>query len=394
MEQPPAVHMFRRHGKVVGRMHSKTIVISINSAWNVFNFRKDLIGALQREGWRVVALAPDDGYGERIAELGAEFIPLPMDQSGVSPLKDLQLLARYRSILARIRPDAFLGYTIKPNVYGSLAAHSLGIGVINNISGLGTAFIREGLLTRIAAFLYRRALRRSAVVFFQNGEDRDLFVARRMVRADQARLLPGSGIDPAHFAPCSDRPEDGTFRFLLIGRMLWDKGLGEYVEAARLVRRQYPQARFLLLGPTDAANRTAVSQAEIDAWVAEGVVEHIPACDDVRPHIAAADCVVLPSYREGLPRSLLEAAAMAKPLIATDVPGCRDVVRHGENGLLCAVRSAPALADAMVTMIQLGSEQLRSMGLKGRALAERDFDQQVVLQRYVEAIRLLDAPKR
>src|SRR5262249_7163405 len=154
-----------------------------------------------------------------------------------------------------------------PNVYGSLAAQSLGIGVINNISGLGTAFIREGLLTRIAIALYRTALRRSAVVFFQNSTDRDLFIQWGMVRQDQARLLPGSGIDAQHSAPLPPRAEDGEFRFLLIGRMLWDKGVGEYVEAARRMRERHPRSRFQLLGAADAANRTAVSRAQIESWV-------------------------------------------------------------------------------------------------------------------------------
>ena len=368
-------------------MHSTSIVISINSAWNIYNFRKDLILALQREGWKVIALAPEDEYSRRLIDLGVEFAPLPIDQRGISPIKDLLLLARYRAALARLRPAAFLGYTIKPNIWGSLAAHSLGIPVINNISGLGTAFIRNGLLTRIAIALYRVALRRSPVVFFQNRTDRDLFVDKHMVRVDQARLLPGSGIDPGHFQPGPGRSEDGEFHFLLIGRMLRDKGVGEYVEAASRVRERHPSARFFLLGAADAANRTAISRAQVDAWVAQGLVGYLPACDDVRPHIAAADCIVLPSYREGLPRSLLEAAAMARPIIATDVPGCRDVVRHGENGLLCSVQSAGSLADAMVAMLNSSAEQRRAMGMDGRRMVEREFDQQIVIDRYIEAIR-------
>ena len=368
-------------------MTSHKIVISINSAWNIFNFRRDLVIALREAGHHVIALAPEDAYSAALVELGAEFVPIAIDQSGISPFADLLLLARYRSALGRIRPDLFLGYTIKPNIYGSLAAHSLGIPVINNISGLGTAFIRGGVLAHIAIILYRTALRRSSTVFFQNGEDRALFLAKRIVQTHQAKLLPGSGIDCDRFQPLPPRPDDGSVRFLLIGRMLRDKGVGEFVAAARHVRAQYPFSRFTLLGAAGAANRSSISLGQIEAWQREGVIDYLPECDDVRPHLAAADCVVLPSYREGLPRTLLEAAAMAKPLIATDVPGCRDIVRHEENGLLCTVQDADALAQTMIGMIECGAQRRTQMGAAGRGIAEREFDKQIVIDRYMAAIR-------
>jgi glycosyltransferase involved in cell wall biosynthesis len=369
------------------------IVISINASWNIFNFRRGLIAALQGAGYRVVALSPTDAYAARLAELGVEHVPIAMDSKSVSPLGDLALLRRYRRALQRIRPVAFLGYTAKPNVWGTLAAQSLGIATINNVSGLGTAFIRRGLLTRIVAGLYRIAFRRSATIFFQNPEDRDLFVGMKIVAPGKAALLPGSGIDLARFAPAPAAGNREGFTFLLVARLLRDKGVGEFVEAAAALQARYPKARFKILGFLDVANRTAVQRAEVERWVAEGIIDYLGDAEDVRPAIAAADCVVLPSYREGLPRVLLEAAAMAKPLIGTDVPGCRHVVAQGVNGLLCAPRDAAALAGAMAAMLDLSAEARRAMGAAGRARVEAEFDERLVADSYLAAIERALSPR-
>src|SRR5512139_2613874 len=221
----------RQRSQESPRMDRKTIVISINASWNIYNFRRELIAALQNRGFRVVALAPEDDYSERLRQLGVEVHPLRIDSQGMSPLHDLLLLARYRSALRRIRPDLLLGYTIKPNVYGSLAARSLGIPVINNVSGLGTAFIRGGALARIATALYRLAFRGSSTVFFQNRDDRALFLGKRIVAPERARLLPGSGIDLDRFRPADAPRAAGGFAFLFVGRLLWDKGVREFVDA-------------------------------------------------------------------------------------------------------------------------------------------------------------------
>jgi glycosyltransferase involved in cell wall biosynthesis len=363
------------------------VAISINSSWNIFNFRSGLIRALQAAGHEVIALSPADAYAPRLAELGVRHVAVAMDSAGTSPLRDLALLARYRRALKRERPDVYLGYTAKPNVWGSLAARSLGIPVISNVSGLGTAFIREGLLTRIVAALYRRAFLGASTVFFQNDDDRALFVSRRIVDSARTALLPGSGIDLARFAPRPGEAADaGSFTFLMLARLLWDKGVGEYVEAARQVRASFPQARFRLLGFLDVANRTAVPRANVDAWAAEGLIEYLGDAEDVRPHLAAADCVVLPSYREGLPRVLLEAAAMAKPLIATDVPGCRHVVEDGVNGYLCAARDPASLAAAMLKMLRLPVERRLAMAAAARRRVESDYDERIVARRYIQAI--------
>lgn len=364
----------------------KTIVLSINASWNIFNFRMGLIRALQTAGHRVVALAPPDAWSARIEEAGIEYRPIAMDKKGLSPLADLMLLWRYGRALREIRPDVFLGYTAKPNVYGSLAAQALGIRVINNVSGLGTAFIREGPLTRIVSALYRIAFRRSATIFFQNEEDRSLFVERGLVAGGKARLLPGSGIDTERFRPSQGAAADRPFTFLLVARLVGDKGVREYVEAARRIRSRGGAACFQILGFLDVENRTAVPRSEVEAWVAEGLIDYLGQADDVRSALAGADCIVLPSYREGLPRTLLEAAAMAKPLIATDVPGCRQVVEAEVNGLLCAARDAQSLADAMQRMLDTPAEVRAEWGRAGRLRIEREFDERIVAAHYLEAI--------
>ena len=323
-----------------------------------------------------------------MSELDIPWIRLPMDRSGLNPVSDFLLWAAYRKLLKRIRPSALLSFTVKPNIYGSLAAASLGIPAMPNVSGLGTAFIRGGPLQRLVSGLYKLAFRRADVVFFQNPDDRRLFVDRRLVREGQARLLPGSGIDLDRFVP-GPLPE-GPVTFLLIARLLGDKGVREYVEAARLARPRLPDARFQLLGPIDDGNRTGIGGDELDRWVRDGAVEYLGAADDVRPFIAAATAIVLPSYREGLPRTLLEGAAMARPLIASDVPGCRELVDDGINGYLCEVRDPQSLADAMVKLARLGGSQRCTMGAASRLAVEDRFGEPLVISAYLDELARIE----
>jgi glycosyltransferase involved in cell wall biosynthesis len=269
----------------------------------------------------------------------------------------------------------------------------LRIPVINTIAGLGAVFIKDGLLVRVVRWLYRAALKRSAKVFFQNDDDRQLFISGGLVRAEVTDLLPGSGVDLIRFKPWFNNigHEDGSkFRFLLIARMLRDKGVGEYVEAARLLRQRWPLAEFCLLGFLDVQNPTAISKIEMDAWTSEGVVHYLGVSDDVRTHLVTADCVVLPSYREGTPRILLEAAAMARPIITTDAVGCREVVDDGVNGYLCKVRDVGDLAAKMELMLSLPPEQRSEMGQHGRVKMEREFDEKIVISKYIQAINEIE----
>jgi glycosyltransferase involved in cell wall biosynthesis len=362
------------------------LMIGLNAAWNFANFRGGLIRALVANGYEVVAVAPPDAHVDRVKQLGCRFVPLPMDTRGRHPGRDLLLMWRLYRLMRRERPAAYLGYTIKPNIYGSLVAGWLGIPVINNITGLGEAFSRSGPAAAIVRNLYRLALKRSRTVFFQNNEDRQLFVDARLVAPASTARLPGSGIDTRHFA-CAALPDANPLCFLLVARLLWDKGVGQYVEAARLLRARGIPARLQLLGFTDDANPQSVSAREVATWEAEGLVEYLGVSHDVRREIALADCLVLPSYyREGTPRTLLEAAAMGRPIITTDSNGCRDVVNDGVTGYLCRPRDAADLADKMAKLIALTGDERAAMGRRGREKIEREFDERIVIDRYLAAI--------
>lgn len=364
------------------------VLMTVNAAWNIWNFRKPVVQALLANGHKVTVLAPPDNFVDHLTQLGCVFIPLEMKPKGLNPFDELRLLHQLKGVFREQKPDIVLSYTIKNNTFGALAAKSLGIPFIPNVSGLGTGFLSGGALQFIVEQLYRQAYRHLPVVFFQNEDDRGLFTSRRLVKADQARLLPGSGIDLDHFQ-AAEFPQGEAPVFLLIARLLRDKGVMEFVEAARMVKACHPQARFQLLGAVGAENRSAIGREAVDAWVAEGVVEYLGTTNDVRPAIAAASCVVLPSYREGAPRTLIEAAAMARPLIATDVPGCRAVVDRDVSGYLCDVKSAESLAGVLVRFLALTPEAQRTMGAAGRDKMEREFDQRLVVDAYREALDLI-----
>jgi glycosyltransferase involved in cell wall biosynthesis len=366
---------------------SHTVLLSANSFWNIRNFRDSLIGALATKGYRIIIAAPDADIGWA-RENGVEAVEIAIDRAGLNPLSDGRLFFDYLRLFDRYTPDFYLCYTAKPNIYGSLAARLAGASSLPNVSGLGTAFINQGPLSRFVGLLYRLAFRGCPIVFFQNPDDRDLFLARRIVTPGQAQLLPGSGVDLDRFA-VAPSPEAGAPRFLFMGRLLGDKGVREFVEAARLLKAGHPSWRFQLLGALDEGNRSGVGASELQSWVEHGIIEHLGHADDVRPQIAAATAIVLPSYREGLPRSLLEAAAMGRPLVASNVPGNRQLIEHGVNGLLCEARSAQSLAEAIREIGLMDEDQRRRMGLAGRELVERSYSEELVIQAYLDALAQL-----
>lgn len=355
------------------------------------HFRAGLARALADEGYDVIAAAPTDpAMGLRSEGAFKRWVRVPIKRSGLNPVSDAGLILRLARLLRHEKPIAFLGFTVKPNIYGCLAARLTGTAAIANVSGLGTAFLSRPILRRLVERLYRLAFARAAVVFFQNSDDLDLFVERGLVRQSQAQLLPGSGIDAAQYA-VSPLPS-GPVVLLLIGRLIGDKGVREFVEAARAVGATEPKVRFQLLGSIDDGNRTAISKTELDSWVQDGIVEYLGETGDVRPFIERATVVVLPSYREGLPRTLLEGAAMGRPLLATDAPGCRQIVHDGVNGFLCEVRNPDSLAGAMLKMIAMSRSSLEQMGMAGRELVETSFAESEVIRRYLDAIREFAPP--
>lgn len=370
------------------------ILMTANSAWNIWNFRRPLVEALSGDGYRITVLAPPDDAVPELERLGCRVRPIKMSVKGINPLKDLKFQQRFGQILCEERPDAVLSYTIKNNIFGARAARLFDVPFLPNVTGLGTAFLTGKLLQTVTEHLYRRSFASLPVVFFQNEDDRDLFLKRSLVRADQARLLPGSGIDLEHFVPVPMPAPGGPPVFLMIARLLRDKGVLEFVEAARRVKAHHPRARFQLLGAVGSENRSAIDRLTVDAWMKEGVVEYLGTTADVRPAIAVASCVVLPSYREGAPRTLIEAAAMARPLIATDVPGCRAVVDRDISGFLCDVRNAESLAAAMERFLDLSPEAQQSLGAAGRIKMEREFNQALVVDAYRAALDVIASGQR
>ncbi|TXK36808.1 glycosyltransferase family 4 protein [Pontibacter qinzhouensis] len=361
------------------------IALVINTSWNIYNFRLRLIEALLAQGHEVVAVAPYDNYSQKLELAGCQFVPVPISQS-TNPVTDLKLLWRLYRTYRRLKPDVLLHYTIKPNIYGTIAAKLAGIPAINNVSGLGTVFIVKDFVAAVAQALYRFAFRFPGKVFFQNADDQKLFLEKELVRQEITEVLPGSGIDLEAFVPAATYQRNQPFVFLMVARLMFEKGIAEYVEAARLVKARFPEVRCQVLGAIADSNRSGISPELLAEWRQAGDIEYLGFTDDVAPIVAQADCVVLPSYREGTPRTLLEAAAMAKPLIATDVPGCREVVKDNENGLLCQVRSATDLAAKMLQLLQLSNEQLQQMGQASRKLAETKFNDRFVIDRYLAAI--------
>ncbi|GAA4642134.1 glycosyltransferase family 4 protein [Pontixanthobacter gangjinensis] len=361
------------------------IVLTVNACWNIWNFRRPLVEALLADGHRVTVLAPRDTTSAKLEGLGAQFSELDMDVDGLNPVSSLALIDNFRSHFHALLPDVVLSYTVKNNIFGAMAARTLGVPFLPNVTGLGTLFLGSKPLFMVGKALYRAGMGALPIIFVQNDDDRDFLTSNGLLRAEQLRMLPGSGIDLQSFT-ASPLPDSPDCIFLMVSRLIRDKGTMEYCEAARIVREVRPDCRFQLLGPMGSANRTAISEAELQPYFDDGSIEYLGRADDVKPHIEAAHCVVLPSYREGAPRSLIEAAAMGRPIITTDVPGCRAVVKNGESGLLCTVRDTASLANACLGFAGMPGSDKHAMGEAGRALMAKDFDVSIVIDRYRAAI--------
>jgi glycosyltransferase involved in cell wall biosynthesis len=367
---------------------NKKILISINTSWNIINFRLGLLQALQKESFKIIILAPKDKYSELFQDYDFEYYEIAMNNKGTNPIEDLKLTISYYKILKEIKPDLMLNYTIKPNVYGTIAAKLLKIPTINNIAGLGTLFVNENFITKIAKYLYKYSQDKASKVFFQNNEDFELFTSLGLVDIKKSDVLPGSGVNTEKFKPIKKTKNLDKIVLLLISRMLWDKGVGEYVEAARILTKKYPNVEFQLLGFLDVANNSAISKEQMDTWTKEGIINYLGTSDNVQNEISNADCMVLPSfYREGTPRTLLESASMAKPIVTTDNIGCKDVINDGETGYLCKIKDSTDLASKLELIINMSEEERKTMGQKGREKIKKEFDEEIVINKYLDAIK-------
>jgi glycosyltransferase involved in cell wall biosynthesis len=369
------------------------ITLVCNTAFAIYTYRQGLIRTLVARGVDVTVIAPRDRTFDLLQQMGCRCIELHVASKGTNPRDDLRTLWSLYRLYREIRPHVVFHYTIKPNIYGTIAAKLAGVDSVAVTTGLGYVFIQKSRAAQIAKLMYRFAFRFPREIWFLNKDDEAAFRDQQLLaHPERARLLHGEGVDLEQFSFTSLHRHENrqdAFSFVLIGRLLWDKGVGEYVEAARQLRAKYPHARFQLLGPVGVDNPSAISRAEVDTWVREGVIDYLGEAHDVRPLIAAADCVVLPSYREGVPRTLMEASAVGRPIVATDVPGCREVVADGVNGLLCEARNVDSLAAKLAQMLDMSDDERRAMGERGREKVAREFDERVVVERYKSLIQKL-----
>lgn len=371
-------------------------ILFANTEWYLWNFRRSLALALRDAGHEVLLLSPDGPYGEKLRDLGLRWQPLPMDRRSLNPLREARLLLHLVRLLRKERPALVHGFTIKCAVYGSLAARMVGVPArVNAVAGMGYVFISESLKARLLRPIVRSLLKlalggRNARLILQNPDDVALFARAGLVEAAQVRLIPGSGVDCSRFHPGSGRQPGERLRVLLPARLLWDKGLAEFVQAARLLRQRDVQVEVLLAGDPDPGNPAAVPEADVRTWVEQGLLQWLGHVDDMPALLRSVDIVTLPSYREGLPKGLIEAGASGCALIATDVPGCREVVEHQVDGLRVPVRDGVALADAIERLVRDAGLRAR-LGAAARAKAIARFDERSVVAETMAVYRELVA---
>lgn len=365
----------------------KRIVLVANTSWSMIKFRLGVMKSLVEAGYEVIVIAPRDKHSDDFNELGCHYIELKMDNKGSNIFNDLKLIYRLQKVYKKLNPDLIFHYTIKPNIYGSFAAKIAKKRSIAVVTGLGYTFIHDSITAKIAKFLYKASLKYAQEVWFINIEDKNKFLLAELVVEEQMNFLPSEGINLETFAPIKVKRKDNIFRFILIARLLWDKGVGEYVKAAKILTKKYSNVEFQLVGFIDAQNPKAISREQVDDWVAKGYVNYLGPTDDVKPFIAAADCVVLPSYREGVSMILMESAAMQKPLIATNVPGCRDLINSGISGYICRMQDYSDLVSKMDKMLHLTKKQRKKMGKEGRKLMEEEYNEKLVIEKYLYTLK-------
>lgn len=362
------------------------IAFSSNSSWSIYNFRSNLLQALVANNHEIYIVAPPGNYLELLKESGYQTIPININNSSKGISSNIKLLADLFKIYKSIRPDVVLHNAVKPNIYGALVCRILRIPVINNISGLGAIFMSNGISSILGKILYRISQKRVNTVFLQNSTDYNLFITNKIISQSQARLLPGSGVDLIRFSPIIKQATGNKIKFCFVGRLLGDKGIYEYIYASKKIKTEFPNTVFYILGELYLQHPTAISEETLKGWVSDGTIIYMGKTDHVEKELGQFDCIVLPSYREGLSRVLLEACSMAIPAITTNVPGCIDVIEHEKNGLICKVKDSDDLYQQMKKFIGLSVEDREKMGVYGRSKIEKQFDEKIVIEHYLKAI--------
>lgn len=364
----------------------KKIAFVANTARSFLLFRADLIRHYVRQGHKVVCLAPQDGTaGEDITAMGAEYRPIPLTRSGLNPLQEITSFKNLYRELSAIRPDFIVSYTIKPNTYVPVVASLLDVPCLAVVTGLGYAFMSSSLKAKVAAKIFLTGLKRADTVWFLNETDRAALTKISPSLQSRSGILQGEGVDPSFYAPMPRQEYPKTI-FLMIARLLKDKGILEYAAAAKNINAKRNDVEFRVLGDLDAGNPTGLSASEWDTILQEGNLTYMGSCNDVRPHIANADCIVLPSYREGISRALLEGASMARPMVATDVPGCREIVKDDYNGYLCKAIDEVSLQESLEKFLCLADTQKENMGRNARQTVIDQFSTEVILKQYDDLI--------
>lgn len=360
------------------------IIIVTNTSWNIYNFRLPLVRHLKAMGHTVHAAAPNDEYSQLLAEEIEKLHYISLNRKGTNPFEDYKLYRDLKKLYKQTQPDLIIHYTIKPNIYGTLAAKACKIPCINNVTGLGTVFLHNNISNTIAKKLYAYSFQFAEKVIFQNNDDLELFVKEKLCAAETATVIPGSGVDVNHFIQNKTEPKS-TFTFAFVGRLLFDKGVVELIEAIRLLKKESINFNFLIAGKVETEAKLGVNEDTISQWEKEGLVDYRGIVKDIKSFLGEVDCVVLPSYREGNPRALLEAASMSLPMVATNVTGCKEVVVNGENGYLCEVKNSDSLALALKKIVSLPLNEYLSFGKMGRERVVNHFSEEIIIKKY-EAI--------
>lgn len=358
-----------------------SVLILSNSLKGLYSFRKEVLKAIRDEGYDVVLSVPQaDERAQYFESIGCSIVETELNRRGMNPISDFNLLVRYCKLIRKIKPITVLTYTIKPNVYGGLACRLTKTPQLANVTGLGDAMENGGWLQKLTMTLYKVGLSKTKKVFFQNTTNKEYFEKHGIVRGDTI-LLPGSGVNLAHHTFQAYPTDEGKVRFLFIGRLLKDKGVEELFDAAETIKSKYPNAEIQMLGPTGGS-----LQSRLDDLVDKGIVKHLGSTTDVRPYIGAVECTVMPSYHEGMSNVNLESEANGRPVITTNVPGCKETIDDGATGYLVEVKNGESLATAMEKFILLTYNEKVNMGHNARKKVEKEFDRQIVVEKYLSEI--------